>query len=117
MADELQIKVLPTLFFSNTNGMELTLNGYQPYENFEDIIRQMAPGIRKGKYDTSPRYLFKRFQTMTSREFALLRNENEFEAQFTLNELLINDLVKQYESPAGSLWMSNFENRKMTNGY
>jgi 2-polyprenyl-6-methoxyphenol hydroxylase-like FAD-dependent oxidoreductase/predicted DsbA family dithiol-disulfide isomerase len=117
MADELQIKVLPTLFFSNTNGMELTLNGYQPYENFEDIIKQMVPGIRKGKYDTSPRYLFKRFQTMTSREFALLRNENEFEAQFTLNELLINDLVKQYESPAGSLWMSNFENRKMTNGY
>jgi predicted DsbA family dithiol-disulfide isomerase len=111
MADQLQIKVLPTLFFTNDFGVELTLNGYQPYENFEDIIRQLLPGIRKGRYDTSPRYLFKRFQTMTSREFALLRNETEFEAQFTLNELLINNLVKQYESPAGSLWMSNFENR------
>jgi hypothetical protein len=53
---------------------------------------------------------------MTTSEFALLRSENEFEAQFTLNELLINNLVKEYESPAGSLWMNNFENNS-TNGY
>ena len=53
---------------------------------------------------------------MTTSEFALLRNENEFEAQFTLNELLINNLVKEYESPAGSLWMNNFESNPIT-GY
>jgi 2-polyprenyl-6-methoxyphenol hydroxylase-like FAD-dependent oxidoreductase/predicted DsbA family dithiol-disulfide isomerase len=116
LADQLEIKELPTLFFSNRDGGELILNGYQSYENIDRIIRQLSPGIKKGNYDKSPRNLFKRFQTMTTSEFALLRSENEFEAQFTLNELLINNLVKEYESPAGSLWMNNFENNS-TNGY
>ncbi|MEY3433460.1 MAG: hypothetical protein RL131_1396 [Bacteroidota bacterium] len=107
-ADELHVKVLPTLFFSNKNGVELALNGYQPYQNFVEILENLKPGIQKSDYNKSPEYLFNRFQTLTTREYAMLRDENEFEALYTLNEMLVKDQIKQYESPSGNMWINNF---------
>lgn len=107
-AEELQVKVLPTLFFSNRKGMELALNGYQPYESFVDILKQLNPGIRKKDYNKSPEHLFEQFQTLTTREFSMLREESEHESLYILNELLVLNLVKQYQSPTGDMWISNF---------
>ena len=107
-AEELQVKVLPTLFFSNRQGLELALNGYQPYESFVDILKQLKPDIQKLDYNKSPEVLFDQFQTLTTREFSLLRDESEFESLYILNELLVLDQVKQYQSPTGDMWISNF---------
>jgi predicted DsbA family dithiol-disulfide isomerase len=107
-AEELHVKVLPTLFFSNKQGVELTLNGYQPYENFVDILKQLKPDIEKVDYNKSPEVLFDQFQTLTTREFSLLRDESEFESLYILNELLVMNQVKQYQSPTGDMWISNF---------
>jgi len=107
-AEELEVKVLPTLFFSNKEGVELALNGYQPYENFVDILKQLKPDIQKLDYNKSPEILFDQFQTLTTREFSLLRDESEFESLYILNELLVLDQVKQYQSPTGDMWISNF---------
>ena len=107
-AEELQVKVLPTLFFSNKQGVELALNGYQPYENFVDILKQLKPDIEKTEYDKSAEALFDQFQTLTTREFSMLREESEYESLYILNELLILNQIKQYQSPTGDMWVSNF---------
>jgi hypothetical protein len=114
LSQELEIKVLPTLYFINRNQKQRSLNGYQPYSSFEQILLELAPHIRKRKYDTSPNALFEKFQTLSTREFALLRNESEFESQFILNEMLINNLIREFESPTGSMWISNFEQLRVT---
>lgn len=38
LSDLLEIKILTTLFFSNREGVQRALNGFQPYESFEEII-------------------------------------------------------------------------------
>jgi thioredoxin-related protein len=102
------VKVLPTLFFSNKEGFQLALNGYQPYESFEEILQQLHPGIKKSKYNTSAAYLFEQFQSMTTKEFSFLRDENEVEAKNVLQQLFENNKITQFESPSGNMWISNF---------
>lgn len=112
LADLLKVKVLPTLFFSNREGVQLALNGYQPYESFEEILGQLYPGIKKSKYDRSAEYLFEQFQSMTSKEFALLRQENEVESRYLLSTLFEANKITQLESPSGNMWINNFNARE-----
>ena len=108
LADRLNVKELPTLFFSNQEGFQLTLNGYQPYESFEEILQQLHPGIKKSKYNTSAVFLFKQFQSMTSKEFSFLRDEKEKEASYVLQDLYAQKKISQLESTSGNMWISNF---------
>ena len=109
LSDLLEIKVLPTLFFSNREGMQLALNGFQPYESFEEIIQQLAPGIKKSTVDYSPKELFQEFQTLSTKEFAFLSNESEKKSMQILEDLFSQQLIKRIESPSGSMWMNNFD--------
>ncbi|MCE2848787.1 MAG: DsbA family protein [bacterium] len=108
LADLLKVKVLPTLFFSNREGIQLALNGYQPYESFEEILAQLLPGIKKSKFNTSAAFLFEQFQSMTSKEFSFLRGENEVESRYVLTRLLNENKIAQFESPSGNMWINNF---------
>ncbi len=108
LADELNIKVLPTLFFFNKQRVQLILFGYQPYESFEEILNQLAPGIEKSNYDTTPKYLFESFQTFTSKEFAFLRNEPETTSKEILEDLHQVNLIKKFQSPSGNMWINNY---------
>ena len=102
------MKELPTLFFSNQDGLQLELNGYQPYERFEKILKQLHPGIKKSKYNKSADFLFNQFHSMTSKELSFLTDEKEKETSFVLQDLLAQKKIKQLESPSGSMWISNF---------
>lgn len=108
LADRLSVKELPTLFFSNQEGLQLTMNGYNPYERFEEILKQLHPGIKKSKYNKSADFLFDQFHSMTSKEFSFLREEKEKETSFVLQDLLAQKKITQLESPSGSMWISNF---------
>jgi len=109
LSDLLEIKVLPTLFFSNKEGVQLALNGFQPYESFEEIIKQIDPSIKKSPFDASPKYLFKEFQTLSTKEFSFLRDEAEDLSLKLLEELFSLQLIKRIESPSGSMWLNNFD--------
>jgi thioredoxin-related protein len=108
LADRLNVKELPTLFFSNQEGFQLALNGYQPYESFEKIIKQLRPGIKKSKYNKSADFLFNQFNSMTSKEFSFLRDEKEKEASYVLQDLYAQKKISQLESTSGNMWISNF---------
>jgi 2-polyprenyl-6-methoxyphenol hydroxylase-like FAD-dependent oxidoreductase/predicted DsbA family dithiol-disulfide isomerase len=109
LCDLLEIKILPTLFFSNREGVQLALNGFQPYENFEEIIKQLDPSIEKSPFDASPKSLFKEFQTLSTKEFSFLRDEAENISLKVLEELFSSQLINRIESPSGSMWLSNFD--------
>jgi hypothetical protein len=113
LSHTLDVKELPTLFFSNQQGKQLSLHGYQTYESFEKILLALHPSIKKQHYDTDPKSLFDRFQTMTTKEFAFFRNETELESQYLLHTLLIENKITQFESAAGNMWINNFSNQMM----
>jgi len=112
LSGQLNIQVLPTLIFSNHKGMELALNGFQPYESFVDIIHQLNPDIKKFEYPKSAQYSFEQFQTMTSKEFSFFIDKNENESTEILNDLFDKNLITKFESTSGNIWINNFNQIK-----
>lgn len=113
LSNILDVKELPTLFFSNNKGMQLSLHGYQPYESFENILQALSPSIEKQHYRKDAKSLFERFETMTTKEFSFFRNESEFESQHALRKLLGDNKITQFESAAGNMWINNFQDQMM----
>lgn len=109
LSDLLQIKELPTLIFTNKEGVQKSIQGYQNYENFEDIIHELYPNLSKTTYEKSPESLFKVFQTITTKEFSFLRDEAEPDSRKILEELYAKKFITRFESPSGNIWINNFE--------
>lgn len=109
LSDELEIDELPTLIFTNKEGVKYSIKGYVEYENLEEIICKLEPNLVKRTYDNSPEYLFKVFPTITTKEFAFMRSEEDAESRKILEELHTKDLITRFESFAGNMWLSNFE--------
>jgi hypothetical protein len=61
-----------------------------------------------GNYDTTPKFLFEAFQTITSKEFAFLRNEPETTSKEILEDLHQFNLIKKFQSPSGNMWINNY---------
>lgn len=113
LVSELEVKVLPTLYFSGENGEVMRLEGFQPYSAYEEMVRHILPQVRKTEYDRSPEFLFGEFQTLTLKEFSFLRDEPESDAHHILKELSGRNLIRKFESQAGNIWMSNFNSLEM----
>ena len=108
LAERMQVNMLPTLFFEGRNGEHIRVSGFQQYEQFENILLQLAPEAKKSSYDISPRAIFERFQTFTTKEFSYLRNEEEKQSINLLNSLYDNNYITSFSSPTGNIWINNF---------
>ncbi len=111
LAEKLNVMVFPTLFFADKNGTTQTIQGYHPYEKFEQVILSLAPGIEKAKINTDPKYLFNQFNRMTDFEFAFLCNITKEESNERLTKLFNEGLLDKYESKNGVIWISNFKSK------
>jgi 2-polyprenyl-6-methoxyphenol hydroxylase-like FAD-dependent oxidoreductase/predicted DsbA family dithiol-disulfide isomerase len=109
LAHEMGVRSFPTLFFRNGTPDQLAIRGYQPYENFEEVIYKLIPGAQKEKFDTDPKYLFTRFSSMTNKEFAFLTGMPKENAATILNDLHLNGKIDKYESKNGIVWISKFD--------
>jgi predicted DsbA family dithiol-disulfide isomerase len=109
LSDYLEIDELPTLIFTNKEGVNYSIKGYMEYENLEEIIYKLAPNLAKQSYDKSPENLFKVFPTITTKEFAFMRSEEDVESRKILEDLYSKELITRFESFAGNMWKSNFE--------
>jgi len=109
MANELNVKVFPTLFFSNCSDKKFMLKGYQPYEKIEEIIYKLIPSAKKDYINTDPKSLFAHFTTMTDKEFAFLSNISKEKANNILEELYKNGDIEKYESKNGVIWINKFQ--------
>ncbi len=109
LAEKMSVKSFPTLFFKNGTLQQYAIRGFQPYQNFEDIIYKLMPSICKEEINADPEYLFSQFNTMTNKEFALLSNISKEDALKTLSQLYKNGLIDKYESKNGMIWISKFD--------
>jgi 2-polyprenyl-6-methoxyphenol hydroxylase-like FAD-dependent oxidoreductase/predicted DsbA family dithiol-disulfide isomerase len=109
LAREMDVHSFPTLFFSNSNEMQIKLKGLQPYEKFEEVILSLVPEAEKTQINTDPESLFCHFPTMTDKEFSVLTNTPREDAMETLNALLENGSIERFESKNGRIWISKFD--------
>lgn len=116
LAEQLGVRSFPTLFFRNGSDQQFAIRGYQPYQNFENIITKLIPGAVKEDINPDPYYLFSQFHTMTNKEFALLADIAKEDAARILNDMYRKGDIDKYESKNGVIWISKIENReKYTN--
>lgn len=106
LAHQLQVKVFPTLFFSNYSEQKFVLKGFQPYDKIEEVLNQLIPGIQKKPIDTAPKSLFTYFPKMTEKEFAFLSNISKDHAHKTLTALYDRGAIDKYESKNGTIWIN-----------
>lgn len=104
LAHSLSVRSFPTMIFSDGDQQKLVLKGVRPYEQFEQTLRAIFPKALKNGYDTTPKALFARYPTLTSREFADLSELSKPAAEKILNELLAKKILQAYPTKNGVLW-------------
>lgn len=107
LAQDLQIKLFPTLFFSKEGGQTIMLKGYQPYQKFESVINQLLPDVLKKDIDIDAESLFIQFNNMTESEFVFLKNTTIESAREMLDQLHQNNKIRKFESKNGVVWIYN----------
>jgi transcription initiation factor IIE alpha subunit len=101
------IEVFPTFFFKKDGIIKKTIKGYEPYEVFEDIIKELLPEAQKKAERFSPVTVFSMFHNMTEEEYAFVTNTPLAETSTILNQLHEQLIINKYDSKYGVVWMYN----------
>lgn len=104
LAEDLSIKVFPTLIFSDGKNNISRLAGYHQYDKFEKIIEKLLPGAEKEPISSDPLYLFNTFFSMTDKEYSLITNISDEEAKMQLTSLFEDGIIDRFDSKNGTIW-------------
>ncbi|MXN92880.1 DsbA family protein [Flavobacterium sp. Sd200] len=103
---KLGVRGFPTLFFSDGNGNQLTVNGSKPYQHFENALKAIYPDVKKNTFEaTDPLALFKHYPTLTVREYAEILDKSQNEAKQILEELYASGVIGKKTIKSGSLFL------------
>ena len=105
LAEDLSIKVFPTLIFSDGKDNISRLAGYHQYEKFEKIIHKLLPGVEKDVISTDPLQLFNTFFSMTDKEYSLITNVSDEQAKEQLLGLFNDGVIDRFDSKNGTIWI------------
>jgi len=104
LASDLQVRVFPTLIFSNGDDQLSRLAGYHPYSRYESIILKHIPGAVKQPISQDPYELFNTFFSMTDKEYAVILDLSPEEARNRLMGLFEEGIIEKHESKNGIIW-------------
>ncbi|MCF7980819.1 MAG: DsbA family protein [Pseudomonadales bacterium] len=105
LSKQLGVKGFPTLFITDRTNNQIVLEGYQSYEQFEHAVLSLYPDAEKIEFDHTIYGLFKRYSTLTTKEYALLTGVNYQTALRHLKEISYQGRVKSQNTKNGDLWI------------
>lgn len=105
LGKQLGVRGFPTLFFTDADNNQALVYGFRPYEAYEETINKFVPDAHKKAYDHSPLGVFSYFDTLMTKEFAVLTGTDLESAEKTLNELLDEGKISNFKSKNGVLWI------------
>lgn len=111
-AKKLKVTTFPTILFSIDNEIKTSITGLQPYEKFEEIIREFIPNVTKNNIKLSPESLFQRFNNMTVTEYAFISDCSIEESNLILNDLYHQGKIEKYDSKNGMVWTYSIKSKK-----
>lgn len=104
---QLGVRGFPTLFFTDADNNQALVYGFRPYEAYEQTIKKFVPDAQRKPYDHSPLGVFAHFNTLMTKEFAVLTESDLETAEKTLNKLLEEGKIRNFKSKNGVLWIKN----------
>lgn len=104
LAREYGVRGFPTLFFVNANGEKETVYGSKPYPFYETSVLKLYPKAIKAEYTKDWEALFKKYNSLTAKEFSELSATPRSESEKTLNALVEKGVLEKLVTKNGSLW-------------
>jgi len=104
LAKDLKITMFPTLIFLKDGIAFNRINGFQTYENFEEIILEVIPNAVKNTINCSAEALFSLYPNMTESEFSFILNISIAESRKLLNDLYDKGKIDNYRIKNGTVW-------------
>lgn len=104
MAREWGVRGFPTIYFIDEDDNRFKVYGSKPYEVYEQALLKLVPGNVVKAAATSFDSIFKGYDTVTLKEFAVFYDKDLDEAEAILNELEQQSKVNRIVSKAGNIW-------------
>ncbi len=105
-ANELNIRVFPTLIFERKGMESEILKGLKTYEIIEQTILKYVPDAKKNINLPTPADLFKLYNNMTEKEFAFLLSIDQPAADAELEKLNHQGLIQKVSVKELAYWQS-----------
>lgn len=100
----LGVRGFPTIFFTDEEGNQFKVYGSKPYETYEQALLKLVPNAVKSKTPKSYETVFNCYDSVTTKEFAVLTNKSTAEATIILEYLQQQGRLEKIEIKNGALW-------------
>lgn len=104
LAKKLGVRGFPTLFFIDSLNNQQTVYGFKPYQTFEDAVLTAFPKAEKTQFDTSWTGLFRKYPSLTAKEFSELSSSSRKESEILLQKLTDEGKLHKTATKNGAIW-------------
>ncbi len=111
LAKNYGVRGFPTLFFIDSLTNQQMVYGYKGYKSFEDALLKSYPKATKINYDTTWSHLFKKYPTLTTKEFSELSGTTKANSESLLQKLVEEGHLSKLSSKNGVLWLIKKQNQ------
>lgn len=105
LAQNLSVRGFPTLILNNLVFQTERVYGYKPYSVFESAIIKLAPLTQKKGYSKDWESLFKRYPSLTLREFSELSEQDSVASEALLHKLVSDSKLTELKTKNGSMYI------------
>ncbi|WP_187264328.1 ClpXP adapter SpxH family protein [Pontibacter beigongshangensis] len=104
---QLGVRGFPTLFFADGQNKQQTVYGFRPYEQYENAVLNLHPQATKVSYNKAWDYLFGKYPTLATREFAELSGQTKAQSEAQLQQLADQNKLSKQVTKNGDFWSVN----------
>lgn len=104
LAKEMGVRGFPTMFFTDSNGNREIVYGTKPYASYEAGLLKIYSDVKKKQYDQGYESLFKKYNSLTAREYSELSGVKRVEAEQALEELVVLGKLEKSNTKNGAIW-------------
>jgi len=104
LAAKMGVRGFPSVFIINEDGAQEFVYGYKPYSLYETAINKIFPKVKKATYEKTWNFLFSKYPTLTTREFAELMELSIPEGESQLEKLDTDKKIMKFDTKNGPLW-------------
>jgi putative protein-disulfide isomerase len=104
-AKALQVKLMPSVIFTQGGKEQYKLEANLDYECMEAIIHMLRPETYKQDYDKNILSLMNRFNSLSTKEISILAQQSRSRTNQQLNQMKELGLIDVMEFPSGNFWI------------
>lgn len=104
IAREMGVRGFPTMFFTDSKGNREIVYGTKPYASYESGLLKIYPDAKKKSYDHNYEALFKKYNSLTAKEYSELSGVSRAQSEQALDELVAIGKLEKLKTKNGAIW-------------